>query len=200
MVNIVKEYISNNFKKIIVFLSCILIGLVIGIIVYKFLDNNVKVELIKTLKSTLDYSKTNNFEGINVIKNGMISNSILIVIIYISAITLIAPTIICILNGFKGFAIGLYIPTLFEVFGVGNGILSLLLLVILPNIIYIPAYIYISVNALGFHYNIINNEYNRVKLIIKETYRLILGFSLISLSVILEQLLSIIVINIYKAM
>lgn len=202
MLKILKEYVNSNFKKIAVLLSCLLIGLVIGIVLYKFLDNNIKVELIKTLKTTLDYSKSDDFEGINIIKNGLVSNAILVFFIYVSALTLIAPAMICIINGFKGFAIGLYIPTLFEVFGVGNGILTLLILVILPNLIYIPSYIYLSINSLDLHYYIIDRGVKeiRVNFFAKEIYRLVLGFSMISLCIIIEQLLSICVINIYKGM
>lgn len=199
MLNCIKEYVSENFKIIIVLLSCIIIGLVVGIFVYQFISEGTKVELVKTLKQTLDYSKQENFQGINVIKNGMVSNIILIIIIYFSAITLIAPGIVSSINVFKGFAIGLYIPTLFQVFGFGNGVLALFLLVIIPNIIYIPAFIYISINSLKFHYDILdNNCENKISLTFKEGCKLIMGFSVIALSVILEQLLCMGVISIYK--
>lgn len=202
MLKYITEYINDNFKSIVVILSCIIIGIIAGIFVYQFLSQGTKTELVNTLRTTLDYSKNEGFEGINVIKNGMVSNAILIIVIYLSAITLIAPSLVCIINIFKGFAIGIYIPTLFQVFGFGNGILSLLLLVVLPNIIYIPAFIYLSINSLKFHYMITDKDKqgSKIGLIVKEGYKLILGFSVIALSVILEQFLSIGVINIYKNM
>ncbi len=203
MLKYFKDYISENIKSIMVFLSCIVIGIVIGIFVYQFIPEGTKNELTNTLRGTLEYSKQENFEGINIIKNGMISNLILILVIYLCAITFIAPTAICITNIFKGFAIGLYIPTLFKVFGFGNGIISLILLVILPNLIYLPSFIYLSINSLKIHYKLINkdNEKNSmISIFFKEGYKFILGFSIIALSVILEQLFSIVVINMYKVM
>lgn len=199
MLEYIKEYVKDNFKSIIVLLSCIIIGIVVGIFVFCFMNDGTKNELIKTLNETLSYSKNENFQGINVIKNGMISNFILVIILYFAAITLIAPGLVCIINAFKGFAIGLYIPTLFQVFGFGNGILVLLLLVIIPNIVYIPAFIYLSINSLNFHSHItmLTGSGNKIRVIIKEIYKLILGFSIISLSVIMEQLLSLGVIHIY---
>ena len=131
----------------------------------------------------------------------MISNIILIAIIYFSSITLIAFGIVSGVNLFKGFAIGLYIPTLFQVFGFGNGILALFLLVIVPNIIYIPAFVYISVNSLKLNYNILDKSNNKnISLIFKECGKLIMGFSVIALSVIIEQFLCLGVINIYISM
>lgn len=202
MLEYVKEYIKDNFKSIMVLLSCIIIGLVVGIVVFLFMPDGTKNELIQTLNKTLNYTKQEDFQGINVIKNGMTSNFILIFILYFSAITLIAPGFVCIINMFKGFAIGLYIPTLFQVFGFGNGIIVLFLLVIIPNIVYLPAFIYLSINSLSFHYQLIElkNGGSKLGLTIKEIYKVILGFSVISLSVILEQLLSAVVINIYRKM
>lgn len=202
MLGYVKDYIRDNFKSIIVLLSCIIIGLVSGIIVFQFMPDGTKNELIQTLNKTLSYTKQENFQGINVIKNGMMSNFILIFILYFSAVTLISHGLVCITNIFKGFAIGLYIPTLFQIFGLGNGILALFLLVIIPNIIYVPAFIYLSINSLNFHYKLIElkNKGSKLGLTITEIYKLILGFSVISLSIIIEQLLSVFVINIYIKM
>lgn len=198
MLNYIKEYVNDNFKTIMFFLTCIIIGLVVGIVVYQFILEDTKIELVKTLNQTLEYTKQEDFQGINVIKNGMISNIILIVIIYFGAITLIAPGIVSIINVFKGFAIGLYIPTLFQVFGFGNGVLALVLLVIIPNIIYIPTFIYLSINSLKFHYNILGkNKENKISLIFKEGCKMVMGFSVVALSVILEQFLCVWVIKIY---
>lgn len=199
MVEYIKGYVKDNFKSIIVLLTCIIIGIVVGIFLFCFMNDGTKNEIIKTLNETLSYTKNEKFQGINVIKNGMISNFILVIILYFAAITLIAPGLVCIINAFKGFAIGLYIPTLFQVFGFGNGFLVLLLLVIIPNIVYIPAFIYLSINSLNFHSHItmLTSSGNKIGVIIKEIYKFILGFSIISLSVIMEQLLSLGVIHIY---
>ena len=197
MLDYIKEYINNNFKSIVLIFSCLIIGLVVGIITFNFMPGGTKTEIIQTLNNTLSSTKSENFEGINVIKNG-----ILVLILYFSSITLIAPGLVCMTNIFKGFSIGLYIPTLFCVFGFGNGIIALFLLVIIPNLIYIPAFIYLSINSVSFHYELIEAKGNggSIKITIKEMYKLILGFSVIALSVIIEQLLSLGVIHMYIKM
>lgn len=200
MFEYIKRYIEENFKNIVVLFGFLVIGIIFGLIFYQFLPLGTKEELVNTLRTTLDLCKNENFESINVIKNGVMSNSILVLVIYASALTLIAPVIICITCVFKGFSIGLYIPTLFEVFGLGNGILSLFLLVIIPNIIYIPAFMYLAVNSINFHFNLVNSNINRFKLVLSEVGKLIIGISIIVLSVIVEQLLSFVVIKIYIGM
>ena len=200
MLEYINRYIEENLKNIVALLSFILIGIIFGLIFYQFLPSGTKEELVNTLRTTLDLSKNENFENVNVIKNGVISNSILVLVIYIATLTLIAPAVISTTCVFKGFSIGLYIPTLFQVFGFGNGILSLILLVILPYIIYIPAFVFLAVNSINFHFNLVNSNINRFKLVISEVYKLILGISIIVLSVIVEQLLSFFVIKIYIGM
>lgn len=198
MLDYLREYIKENIKIISVLFLCVIIGLVVGMLVYKIIPSNSNIELINTLKNTLEYTKQEDFVGINVIKNGVISNSILVAIIYFSSITLIAPFIVCIMNFVKGLAIGLYIPTIFYVFGFGNGILILLLLVVIPNLVYLPAYIYLSINSLKFHYELFEiKEEGKIGLTLREILKIVLGFSVIILSVILEQLLSYGVIKIY---
>ena len=121
-----KEYISQNFKVLTILFICLIIGIVMGVAIYHILDDGVKTELINTMKSTLDLTKQENFQGINIIKNGMISNIILTLIIYLISLTLISPYLISILSITKGFAIGIYIPTLFQIFNFGNGIIALI--------------------------------------------------------------------------
>lgn len=196
MRNYLLKYISENYKIIKILCICILIGLIIGIVTYQMLNKDIKMELINSIKSTLDISKGDGFESINILKNGITSNLLLMFITYLAAITLIAPICICSLNILKGFALGIYIPTLFAVFGVGKGLLVVLIIVILPNLIYIPSYIYTSVNAINFHYSILESN-NKLSLIVKETYKLVISFSLITLSIIIEQLASYGVLSLY---
>lgn len=190
------NYINDNSKVIKIILICFLVGLVVGLVVFNFLNQDVKNELLSSMKSTLDIAKGGDFESINILKNGITTNLLIILLVYFFSITLIAPVCICILSIIKGVSIGMYIPTLFLVFGFGKGLLALLLLIILPNIIYIPSYIYMSVNAINFHYKLLE-EKNKLTVLLKESYKLIIVLSLIILSILIEQLASFGVISLY---
>ena len=190
------KYVSENLKTIKVMAICICVGFIVGILVFQMLNQDVKNELINNIKSTLDISKSDNFESINIIKNGVTSNLLITSIIYLSAITLIAPICISLLNFLKGFAIVIYVPTLFLTFGMGKGILTMLLIVILPNFIYLPVFIYMSTNAIKFHYLILESN-NKLSILIKESYMIVIALSLMILSVLIEQMASFGVISLY---
>lgn len=196
MKNYLEKYISENIKIIKILVVSIIIGFILGMILVHFFSNELRGEFTNTIKETLDVAKSGNYENINIIKNGIMSNTLVIALIYLAAITLIAPICITFINFLKGLTVGMYVSSLFCVFGFGKGILANFLIVILPNIIYFPAFIYISTNAIKFYYEITESK-NKLSLIIKETYKLIISISLIILAVLIEQLSSFGVINLY---
>lgn len=191
-----KVYVEENYKIIKIIGMCFLIGLVVGVIFFGFVNDGIKNEFIGSLKNTLDLSKNNNFESINIIKNGIVANFILLFIIYFCSITLIAPILICMVTFFKSFSIGIYIPIIFNVFGASKGIIVTLLLVVLPNLLYIPAFIFSSTNAIKFHYSLFENKESGILFnLIRELVYIFIAFSIIILSVVVEQLVSLNVIN-----
>lgn len=192
------KYIEENIKSISVIAFCIAIGIMSGIFLYQFVPSSIRNDLLQTMKSTLALTKSENFEGINIIKNGMISNMLLVLVIYFLSLTLLSPYLISILSFFKGLSIGMYIPTLFNIFGMSKGMLVMLLLVIIPNLVYIPSYIFLSVNSIKFHYSLLRRE-SKIVVFIKEIIRIIFGFSIMFLGVILEQLTSYFVIALYAS-
>ena len=195
------DYIRENSKMITIFLTCMLIGIVSGIIMYNFSSEEVKEELNGVIVSTLNISKEENFEGINVIMNGLQTNIIIVLLIYFSTITIISPVLISLLNFLKGISIGVYIPIIFSIFGGANGALTVLLLLVVPNIFYVPAYIFLSTNALNLHYIIMESEEkNKLKILISQLTYIIIGFSFIFISVLFEQIFSGNIISIYKGL
>ncbi|MEG2348244.1 MAG: stage II sporulation protein M [Clostridia bacterium] len=196
----IQKYIDENKLKIYSILICLIIGLVVGFFTYKFTSASIREELNKTIKTTLELTKQEGFQGINIIKNGIASNILICFIMYLSCITIVAPGIVCIINSLKGFSIGIYIPTIFYVFGFWNGIICFFILVILPNLVYIPSFIYLSVNAINFHNVLVDkfNEKSKLKVVTKESIYLIVTISIMSFAIVIEQLASIGVINIYR--
>lgn len=193
------NYINENIRSIVIFSALILIGILVGIISLNLLSQTNKVEMINSVKGTLDLSKQADFNGINVLKNGLTLNLFIISIIVLAVFTLIAPIIICIIYVLKGFSLGLYIAIIYSIFGFLNGSLVLLLAVIIPNIIYLPSLIYIGVNAINFHYEI-NPEKNvsYTKSIVKHSYQLLISIAIIIVSIVIEQSLSPVIFSIYS--
>lgn len=115
----IQKYIRENFGTIVKILGVYLVGVIIGIMLFCFTD--VKKEYTTIVTSILDSAKLENFEGINIISNGIRNNALYIMLLYLSSITFVAPLIICLMIILKAIVTGIYICALFSVFGFLKG-------------------------------------------------------------------------------
>lgn len=191
-----KEYIYSNFNNIFTIFLFIIIGLVVGIVVFHTSNETVKTDIINNAINTLDIAKNKNFEGINITINSICMNLFVIFTIYFASITLIPKLLINMISLLKGISLGLYIPVLFSIFGISNGILSLVLLIIIPNLIYITSYIFLSNNAILFHDKIIKENF-KISFICIEAIKIVIVFSLMLVAVMLEQIAAVVIIGNY---
>lgn len=197
----IKEYIAINKREILIVIGLLLLGIVIGIGAYVFSSSEIKQMAIESVKKVLDISKEETYVKTNIIKNGIKTNLITICLLAGLSVMLFGKYVIYGLTILKGAAISLYTIVIFNVFGPLLGIVVTLLLVILVNILYIPAFIYLVVTFLEVNFNVFkiklnSNGYNVYKLLLAVFVGSILMFS----SVIVEQIVSSIVLNIYNKM
>lgn len=189
-----KEYIYNNFKDITFILFFIIFGLVVGIALFNISDITVKEEIVNNVNQTINISKTESFEGVNIILNGVFMNLILIGMIYFCSITLIPKILIYCITLLKGISLGLYIPILFYLLSPTNALISLLILILIPNVIYLFAYIFICNNSILFHERLFNGNIKFIE-VLGELLKVVIAFSIIVVSILVEQVAVVILLN-----
>lgn len=195
MSNSIQKYIRENISIILKILSIYLIGILIGVALFVFTD--IKDEYVNIVNGVFEGATLENFEGINIITNGIKNNIIYIGILYFSLITIIAPLIICFFVILKAIVTGIYICTLYSVFGIFNGILVSIVSVIIPNIFSLIGYIIICTNIINLFKLISQGEKADIKQLLKHFYFLLISISLISFSIVLEQLMTGVSLKIY---
>ena len=195
MSNSIQKYIRENISIILKILSIYLIGILIGVALFVFTD--IKDEYVNIVNGVFEGATLENFEWINIITNGIKNNIIYIGILYFSLITIIAPLIICFFVFLKAIVTGIYLCTLYSVFGVFNGILVSLISVIIPNIFSLIGYIIICTNVINLFKLISQGEKVDIKQVLKHLYFLLISISLISFSIVLEQLMTGVSLKIY---
>lgn len=191
----IQKYIRENISVISKIALVYTIGIAIGIILFVFTD--IKQEYVSIVKDVYESSKLENFEGINIITNGIRNNIIYVLILYFSLITIIAPLIICFLVCLKAIITGIYICTIFSIFGFLKGIAVCMLSVIIPLCFSLIGYIIICNNIILVFKGISGQEKTDLKSIIKHVYYLVIAVSLISFSIVVEQLMTSVSISIY---
>lgn len=192
------NYLGQNIKVIKVISIFIVVGIVIGIMIYNFLPTYVIEEVNGTCTDTLNIAKLENYNKINIIINSCKVNIVMMILIYVSALLIIGPPVTTFIGVIKGISIGFYACNLLSIFGVKNGIYAILCLIVVPNIIYLPTLIYTLINAINFHFDITDKNI-LVTTFIKELKNIIVSVSLFFLSIILEQTMSVIIINLWKS-
>ncbi|MDD2375872.1 MAG: hypothetical protein PHD15_01280 [Clostridia bacterium] len=199
MKNYVLKIIKENKKSIKVFIFCIVLGLATGIVSYNFLSVDNKHELVNSVENTLDICKNENFEKVSILQNGLKSNLYTIILFLIVSTTIVAPMVFCCIFFLKGFAIGIYISVIYSIFGFWDGTLSNFLINIIPNLIFIPVYIFIGIKTIDFHYYICgpNSLREKIKSLIYLGYSYIISMPFFFLSIVIEQIVFPIVLNIY---
>lgn len=195
---LVNEYLYQNKKIVIGIFVCLVIGSTAGLAIYFFSDDVITNKLINQMQETIKLSDNGEYIKTEIIYNGIRNNIIYILMLFVFSIMLYGSLLIYILYILKGVAIGIYISTLFGVFGFWWGILVIMLLVILVNIVYLPAIIFIGVTMINYNLNVMEyrNECGKVMSFSKVIFNASFGILVIFSSVIIEQLLSNIVIKI----
>lgn len=192
----IQKYVAENISIISKILLFYVSGVILGIILFIFTD--IKAEYIDIVKNILEQTKQENFESINVIANGLKNNLFFIGIIYSSIITIISPLIIMTIIVLKAIVTGIYVCTLFSIFGILKGLGVIILNVLLPLLLSLTGFIIISTNAINIFKDINLGNKIGIKEAIKQGYWFIISFSLISFSIVVEQLTSGLVISIYS--
>jgi len=196
----ISEYIEINKRDILIVVGLILLGVIIGIGAYIFSSSEIKELAVASAKEVFDISKSETYVKTNIIINGVKSDILLILILGILSVTLFGRWIIYVIVLLKGAALSMYTILLFNIFGPWWGIVTTILLIVLVNILYIPAFIYLVVSFLEVNFNVFKARLSNMN--IAGTYKvflvIFLSFVIMFSSIIVEQIASSVVLNIYN--
>lgn len=194
-----KEYVEINKREILMIICLMMFGIIIGVGAYVFSGEEVKDMAICSVREVFDMSKSETYISTNIILNGIKSDAILISILAMLSVTLFGRWIIYLIMILKGAALSVYTILLFNLFGPLWGIVTFILLVLLVNILYIPALTYLTVSFLEVNFNIFKAKFSGVNVmgIYKVLLTIILSFIVMFSSIVVEQIVSNIALSIY---
>lgn len=192
------NHIINNKRGYFIVSILFFIGLIVGVL---FINNtsDVKLEEINTYLNNMvkNIKSYENIDFGSLFKQSIVSNFIIIILLWFGASTIIGIPIVYGSLILKGFNIGYTISSIVSCFGIGKGIMISLSIMLLHNIIFIPAMFGASVSGVKLYQSIMKNkDRNNIKIeIIRHTLFCILMLFLMILSSIIEVYIST---NIFK--
>ena len=183
------NHIINNKRGYFIVSILFFFGLIIGVL---FINNSddAKIQEINTYLNNM-VNNIKNYENIDfasLLKQSVSSNFIMIILLWFGASTIIGIPIVYGTIVLKGFLIGYTISSIIVCFGIGKGVLISLSIMLLHNIILIPAMLGAGVSGVKLYQSIMKNkERDNIKLeILRHTLFCTLMLILVILSSMIE--------------
>lgn len=177
---ILYNHIKNNKRGYFIISILFFIGLIVSVLLVNNM-NDAKIEEINNYFNNM-VNNIKNYENIDfgiLLKESLNSNFIIIILLWFGASTIIGIPIVYGTIVLKGFSIGYTISCIIACLGIGKGIVVSLSIMLLHNIIFIPAILGTGVSGVKLYQSIMKNkERDNIKLeILRHT--LFCGFMLI---------------------
>lgn len=119
-----------------------IIGVLLGFIIYLSLDFENRTNIVGSLKEVVDMTELENFEQVNIIKNGIKINILVIALLVFSSFTILTFQVVAAAIMLRGISLSIYICILFNIFGPLKGIVAMFGMAIIPNLILSAAYMF----------------------------------------------------------
>lgn len=153
------NHIINNKREYLIVTILFFIGLIIGV----FFINNAQDSQIQEINTYLNELVSNiktyeNIDLFSLLKQSVISNFLVLILLWFGASTIIGIPIVYGTVTVKGFGVGYTISSIISCFGIGKGILMILSIMLLHNIIYIPTILATSVSGVKLYQSIMRNK------------------------------------------
>ena len=181
-----KKHFQSNFIVYFILTICFIIGIVAGAILINRLDSQGEIKFSNYFSWIFEYIQVGSSKSVDIFKTSLLSNTKMILIIWILGLISIGILVIPLIISLKGATIGFTVGFLVKEFGMKGFIFALSGL--LPHyLIIIPGFLAIGAIGLTHSLNGIKNKKSRTNSnIIDYSILILLFFTIIILGVLIE--------------
>lgn len=188
ILEIIKEHIMNNKKEYILVSLLFITGIFLGVFFVNNVQEGQKLEITTYLSTFIEKIKnTESLNQIELLKNSMGQNILLAVILWFFGTTVIGLPVVFGVVLYRGFCLGYTIAVCITNMGLPQGIVFVLILLLLQNIIFIPAILALAVSGFKLYKSIIkdrNKENIKIEVVRHTVFSFIMLLFLLMSSVI----------------
>lgn len=155
VINHISENINIYFKVLIIFL----IGICIGIAVVNQLPETGLQNINEYITNSINTLKNNNeISRFQMLKSSLFKNVVIVLIIWFLGLTLVGSFILYFITFIIGITLGYTLAAIMTSFTFMQGILFFFTAMLLQNIINIPAIIFLIVQGIKSHKNLMSKQ------------------------------------------
>lgn len=188
LLEMIKEHVSNNKKEYILVSLLFIIGIFLGVFFVNQVQEAQKTEITAYFNSFVEKMKTTeDLNQMELLKSSIGQNIVLAVILWFFGTTVIGIPVVFGLVMYRGFCLGYTIAVCITIMGLQQGILFVLVLLLLQNILFIPAILALAVSGFKLYKSIIkdrNKENVKIEVVRHTIFSLIMLMVLVLSSVI----------------
>lgn len=159
LLEIIKEHVINNKKEYILVTLIFIIGVFLGVLFINHIQEAQKTEITSYLGNFVE--KMKNIENLNymdLLKNSIGQNIVLAIVLWFFGTTVIGIPVVFGLVLYRGFCLGYTIAIGVSIMGLPQGLIFILLLLLLQNILFIPAILALAVSGFKLYKSIVKDR------------------------------------------
>lgn len=156
---IISNHMYENLKSYIIVTIILLIGIVLGVIYINNINQDLANEIKEYINNFVNTLKDNyTIDKVELMKNTIISNSILVVTMWFVGSTVIGIPIVLGIIAYRGFCIGYTISAALITLGSPGGIIFSISSMLLQNLLFIPAILALGVSGIKLYKSIMKDK------------------------------------------
>ena len=159
----IKEHVANNKKEYVIVSILFVIGIFLGVFFINNVGQEPKTLITEYLNQFIEKLKTTeDLNLIELLKTSIGQNIMLAIGLWFFGTTIIGIPAVFGIVAYRGFCLGYTIAACISIMGISKGIIFVLILLLLQNLLVIPAILALAVSGIKLYNMICFDNINRL--------------------------------------
>lgn len=155
----IKEHVANNKKEYIIVSILFVIGIFLGVFFINNVGQEPKTLITEYLNQFIEKLKTTeDLNLIELLKTSIGQNIMLAIGLWFFGTTIIGIPAVFGIVAYRGFCLGYTIAACISIMGISKGIIFVLILLLLQNLLVIPAILALAVSGIKLYKSIMRDK------------------------------------------
>lgn len=155
----IKEHVVNNKKEYVIVSILFVIGIFLGVFFINNVGQEPKTLITEYLNQFIEKLKsTEDLNLVELLKTSIGQNIMLAISLWFFGTTIIGIPVVFGIVAYRGFCLGYTIAACISIMGISKGIIFVLILLLLQNLLVIPAILALSVSGIKLYKSIMKDK------------------------------------------